>query len=814
MKAAASRIGTIVSGLLLAGCATTVTGAPVPAAAPVAAPAADTATAGEARIAAILSRMSLEHKIAQLIQPQINSFTPADMERYRFGSYLNGGNGGPYGDEFAPADRWLRLADEMFDASTRPLPGGEPVIPTMWGTDAVHGHTNVVQATIFPHNVALGAANDADLVRRIGAATAAEIAATGIDWNFSPTIAVARDLRWGRAYESYSEDPAIVGPLGAALVEGLQGPARPDGKIAPGHVIATAKHFFGDGGTTRGVDQGDVEGDLDALKRVHAAPYKAAIAAGVDAIMASFNSINGTKMHGNRALLTDYLRGELGFDGLVVGDWNGHAQIPGCRNDDCPQALLAGLDIYMVPDDWKALHANLLRQVKDGTIPMARLDEAVARVLRAKLRAGLLDAGAKRPSQRTFGGRMDLLGSSEHRAIAREAVAKSQVILKNDGVLPLKRGARVLVAGAAADSVGQAAGGWTLTWQGGRDLERSRFPGATSIWQGIEQAVTQGGGSAALAPDGRFTQRPDVAIVVFGELPYAEFEGDQKDLVLRDEEGLALLRAFRAQGIRTVAVFLSGRPMWMNREINAADAFVASWLPGSEGAGVADVLIGRQAATGRLPFRWPSRCEGSPLTGADVAFPLGYRRDASDTTRLASLPEACSALLAADSTALFGAGRLAPNVRALAFGRSLPAERAIALTQLRGAAPAAGVTVRGIDRSAQEDAREIAFEPGSALLLEGVAPKPTAYRILYSIGQRPTEPVRLIYGNRAAGLRSLDVTRALSVAEGKDWREMIVTSACAPGLSGAIGFESTAKLTLRIATIEAVNLPATAECVL
>ena len=555
-----------------------------------------------ARVADILSRMSVERKVAQLIQPQINSFTAEDMKRYRFGSYLNGGNGGPYGDEFAPADRWLALADEMWAASTAPLPDGEPVIPAIWGTDAVHGHTNVPGATIFPHNIGLGATRDADLVRRIGAATGAEIQATGIDWNFSPTVAVARDDRWGRTYESYSEDPRIVAPLGAALVEGLQG--IPGGKdyLGTGHVAATAKHFFADGGTGQGVDQGDVNGDIDALKAIHAVPYPAAIDAGVEVIMASFNSINGVKMHGNRDLLTGVLRDEMGFKGVVVGDWNAHGQIDGCTVSDCPQALLAGLDIYMVPDDWKALLENLVAQVEDGTIPMARLDEAVGRVLRLKLRLGLLDPDAKKPSARGDGGDFAQLGSPSHRALAREAVAKSQVLLKNDGVLPLKRGARVLVAGSAADDIAKAAGGWTLTWQGGGELDNSYFPNATSIYRAISDEARAAGGSATLASDGATDPGGyDAAIVVFGEEPYAEFVGDRKTMVFDDTEGLELLRKYKAAGVPTVAVFLSGRPMWMNRELNAADAFVASWLPGSEGAGVSDILFGKRDTIKRDP---------------------------------------------------------------------------------------------------------------------------------------------------------------------------------------------------------------------
>ncbi len=478
---------------------------------------------------ALLARMSLERKVAQIIQPDIGSITAKDVRKYRFGTILNGGNSGPYGNDKAPAADWLKLADEYWEASTAPLPKGEPAIPAIWATDAVHGHANVIGATVFPHNIALGATGDEDLIRRIGAATAVEIEVTGIDWTFAPTIAVARDDRWGRTYESYSEDPALVSRLGAAMVEGLQGRPGEPGFLREGKVAATAKHFFGDGGTAQGVDQGDVNGNLADLMAIHAAPYPAAIDRGVASVMASFNSINGTKMHGNKPLLTDELRGKLGFGGVVVGDWNGHGQITGCTNGNCPQALLAGLDVYMVPEDWKALHASLVKQVKNGTIPMSRLDEAVLRVLRMKQQMGIFD-GEVKPSARALGGKWDKLGSPEHRAIAREAVAKSQVLLKNAGVLPLKPGARIEVAGAAADNIPQQAGGWSVTWQGGGDLTAKDFPGATSIWTGIAEAARASGGEARLAPKGDSASKPDVAIVVFGEEPYAEFVGDRKDL--------------------------------------------------------------------------------------------------------------------------------------------------------------------------------------------------------------------------------------------------------------------------------------------
>ncbi|MGX7953422.1 glycoside hydrolase family 3 N-terminal domain-containing protein [Tsuneonella sp. HG249] len=774
----------------LAGCATNGLD-PAPAPATTAATLSD-----EARVADLVSRMSLERKVAQLIQPQINSFTAADMKRYRFGSYLNGGNGGPYGDEFAPASEWLRLADEMWDASTAPLPAGEPVIPSIWGTDAVHGHTNVVGATIFPHNIGLGATRDADLLRRIGAATAAEIAATGIDWNFSPTVAVAQDDRWGRTYESYSEDPAIVAPLGAALIEGLQGHRGPRARIPAGHVIATAKHFFGDGGTAQGVDQGEVTGEIAALKALHAKPYPAAIASGVEAIMASFNSINGTKMHGNQPLLTGLLRREFGFEGLVVGDWNGHGQVAGCKVDDCPQSLLAGLDMYMVPDDWKALHANLVRQVRDGTIPQARLDQAVSRVLTMKLHAGLLDADAKRPSARLHGGKFELLGSPAHRALAREAVAKSQVLLKNDGVLPLARGARVLVAGAAADRIAQAAGGWTLTWQGGLELTNEKhFHGATSIWQGVAEAA---GGGAILSPDGTFSTKPDVAIVVFGEPPYAEFEGDRKTAVLADEEGLALLRKFKASGVRTVAVLLSGRPLWMNREFNAADAFVASWLPGGEGAGVADVLFGKVPATGRLSYSWPAACGGNPVNGPDGAlFPVGYGLSADEKRPLARLDEDCDYLGSGPSAVWFADGRLATDI--LATGDDKP------LANFRGSA--GGITARGIDRLRQEDAREIVFAPGATLTLAQPRGGSGAYKIAYSLPSAPTAPVKLITGGNTT-----DITAQLKVSAGKGWREMIVTDACAARLGDSIAIRSEGPMNLQIGSISRQVMPAGANC--
>lgn len=781
----------------LAGCSTTHGIAPATSAPVAVAPQPPT---GEAQLQDLLSRMSLERKVAQLIMPDISAITPADVADYRFGSILNGGNSGPYGDDLAPAQDWLKLADEVWEASTRPLPDGEPAIPTLWATDAVHGHANIKGATIFPHNIGLGATRDPDLIRRIGEATAVEIEVTGIDWTFAPTVAVARDDRWGRTYESYSEDPQLVSAMGAAMVEGLQGAKGSADFLGEGRVAATAKHFFGDGGTEQGVDQGDVNGPLAELMAIHAAPYPAAIEAGVASIMASFNSINGRKMHGNEDLLTGELRGRLGFDGLVVGDWNGHGQIKGCTNSDCPQALLAGLDVYMVPEDWKALHASLLAQVQDGTIPMARLDEAVMRVLRLKQHLSMFD-GEVRPSARANAGDWNKLAAPEHRAVAREAVAKSLVLLKNDGVLPLKAGANIVVAGDAADDIAQQSGGWTLTWQGGGELTAADFPNATSIGDGIVEVGRKIGAKVVIVGQGDGRNPPvvpDVAIVVFGEEPYAEFAGDRKDLAWRDEQHLALLREYKARGVKTVAVFLSGRPLWVNRELNVADAFVAAWLPGSEGAGVADVLFGQRPATGSLSFSWPASCDGEPLnSNTGALFPLGFTRSLADATKLPTLAEDCAVLAAGNGSDWFTAGKLADGVKAFGVADVL-------LPDFRG--NSSGIVARGIDRNAQEDARAVSFSPGTTLRLEG--PKGTgAFRISYLVDTRPSAPVTVSSGGTA-----FDITQGLSVAEGKGWREMVLSEKCLGSLGNTLAFTSQGPFELKIHTIMRDDSATGADC--
>ena len=596
--------------------------------------------AGEARVQAILARMTVEQKVGQIIQADIASVTPEDVRRYRLGSVLNGGNSGPGGDDLAPAEKWLELADAFYDASMD-VAVGEPAIPIVWGTDAVHGHSNIIGATIFPHNVGLGATRDPELIERIGQVTAVEIRVTGQEWTFAPTVAVPQDYRWGRAYEGYSSDPSLVAAYVGSMIRGLQGAPSTSPILAGPHVAASTKHYLADGGTTDGRDQGDAAISELELRLIHGAPYIPAIENGVATIMTSFSSWNGVKLSAHRGLVTDVLKGRMNFDGMVITDWNAHGQVAGCSNASCPRAVDAGIDMFMAPDSWRMFYDSTLAQVRDGTIAMDRLDDAVARVLRLKERLGLFEMG--KPSQRALSGEYHLLGAPDHRAVAREAVRKSMVLLKNTGVLPLQPGGRILVAGDAANDIARQSGGWTLSWQG-TGLENDLFPGATSLWSGIEQAATATGGSAQLSEDGTFTQRPDAAIVIFGETPYAEFQGDIATLQLRPElrGPIATMRRLKEQGIPVVAVMITGRPLYVNEALNTADAFVAAWLPGSEGAGVADMLFaGADGAPafefqGLLPTAWPATARH----GGATLFPFGYgMRYADGPAAWTPLPE-------------------------------------------------------------------------------------------------------------------------------------------------------------------------------
>jgi beta-glucosidase len=586
-----------------------------------------------ARITQLLGAMNLEQKVGQIVQPDIRSVTPEDVRRYRIGSILNGGGAFPHDQKHAAIADWVKLADEFYDASMDTSTGG-PAVPILWGTDAVHGHNNVIGATLFPHNIGLGAANNPDLIERIGGATAREVAATGIDWTFAPTVAVVRDDHWGRTYESYSEDPQIVRAYAGRMVQGLQGKPATSTFLDGSHVLATAKHFIGDGGTANGVDRGDNLATEQQLLAIHGQGYISALDAGVQTVMVSYNSWQGWKLHGHKYLLTDVLKNRMRFDGLVVSDWNGIDEVQGCSKDSCAAAVNAGIDLFMVPEDWKRFIANTVAQVKSGDIPQSRIDDAVTRILRVKLRAGLFAKG--RPSSRPLANHRAEVGLPEHRAIARQAVRESLVLLKNQNrVLPIKPSAKVLVAGDGADNIGKQAGGWTISWQGTGN-SNADFSGATSIFGGIRAAVSAAGGTAALSVDGSHTGKPDVAIVVFGENPYAEFEGNVKSLIYEGAGGsdLALLRKLKAAGIPVIAVFITGRPLFVTPELEASDAFVVAWLPGTEGAGIADVLFGKAdgSATydfkGKLSFSWPKYPDRTAPNlrdrPYDPLFPYGF----------------------------------------------------------------------------------------------------------------------------------------------------------------------------------------------
>jgi beta-glucosidase len=731
-------------------------------------PAAITDAASEARISALIGRMSVEQKVGQTIQADISAITPADLARYPLGSILAGGNSGPNGNERATPAQWRELVRAFREASLRPGEGRVP-IPILFGVDAVHGHSNIPGATLFPHNIGLGAARDPDLIRRIGEVTAMEVAATGIEWTFAPTLAVPQDPRWGRSYEGYAEDPGLVRSYATAMTLGLQGELVPGRPLAADRIASTAKHYLADGGTLNGKDQGDAVLSERELVRVHAQGYPPAINAGALTVMASFSSWNGVKHHGNKSLLTDVLKRRMGFDGLIVGDWNGHGQIPGCTTTNCAAALNAGLDLYMAPDSWKGLFDSLVADVRAGRVPMARLDDAVRRNLRVKAKLGMLE------SARPDGGDLAVVGAPRHLALAREAVARSLVLLKNnDRVLPIRPGARVLVAGDGADNIGKQAGGWTITWQG-TGTTPADFPNGRSIFAGIRDAVAEGGGTATLSRDGSFTAKPDVAIVVYGEDPYAEFQGDVPTLDYQPSGAtdLALLRKLKAAGIPVVSVFLSGRPMWTNPEINASDAFVAAWLPGSQGDGVADVLVaGRDGRpkrdfTGRLSFSWP-RTAASPVR--NPLFRYGYGLSYRNGARVAALSEAPGVDIAAalNVERYFAAGRvLSPWAMTISdAGGARPVDGAPVTS------PAGALGVRPVDLAAQEDARQFVWSgnaqgsvsiSGPAADLSRQLNNAFALAIDWRIDTPPARRVALSFGDKG-----LDLTETIrSVPRGR-----------------------------------------------
>ncbi len=553
---------------------------------------------------------------------------------------------------------WVAAADAYYDASVDTTGGGVG-IPIIWGTDALHGQNKIKGATLFPHNIGLGAANDPSLLEQIGQITAQEIAVTGLDWTFAPCLAVVQDDRWGRTYESYSEDPALVKSLGYHVVRGLQGAPDSTTRLSDDNVIATAKHFIGDGGTNLGVDQGNNLSTEEQLLAIHAQGYLTALEQGAQTVMASYNSWQGVKLHGHKYLLTDILKGKWHFDGFVVGDWYGHGQIPGCKNNHCPEAINAGVDVLMVPEspNWKELHANTLKDVQDGMITKERLDDAVTRILRVKMRFGLLGpyANKGKPSTRKWAGKTQVLGAPEHREVARQAVRESLVLLKNnDKILPLPKASKILLAGKSANNIGNQSGGWTIDWQGNKNVNAD-FPGSTSIYAAFQKALDPAKGQVTLSESGaEATPDYNAAVVVIGETPYAEFGGDigatpnrSMENALLHPEDLVVLNTIksRAPDLPIITVFLSGRPLYVNKELNRSKAFIAAWLPGSEGEGITDVIFGDYEFKGKLSFSWPAAACQVPINKGDgqtPLFPFGFGLTTKDAQKLDNLDEATS----------------------------------------------------------------------------------------------------------------------------------------------------------------------------
>jgi beta-glucosidase len=741
----------------------------------------------EAEVTRLLAQMTLDEKIGQMLQPDLRSVSTQDITQYHLGSVLNGGSSGPRGegDLRAPPQQWLAKADEIYTASMAVAPG-RPAIPVIWGIDAVHGHGHIIGATLFPHNIGLGAMRDPALVRKIGEITAQEIRVTGQDWTFAPTIAVVRDDRWGRSYEGYSEDTGVVTENAAAMVEGLQGvPGNPD-YLRGAHVLASIKHFIGDGATDQGINTGNSTYSEQGVRDMLAPPYEAAIKAGAQNVMVSYSSWRGTRMHGRKGLVSDVLVGRLGFDGFVISDYDGIRDVPGCTVATCPQAINAGIDMVMGANGWKDLYANLIKQVKSGQISMARIDEAVGRILRVKLRSGLMTAGT--PSARPFGGHYELLGSAEHRAVAREAVRESMVLLKNDGgLLPLSPSSRVLVAGDGAQNMGKQTGGWTVSWQG-TGTTREDFPHATTIYEGIKANVEASGGTADYSEDGSFRNKPDVAIVVFGEGPYAEGAGDIRTLEYQpgDKRDLRLLQRLQAQGIPVVAVFLSGRAMYVTPEINAATAFVAAWQPGSEGEGVSDVLFSKPDGSvaydfrGKLSYSWPRAADQTPLNVGtepyDPLFAFGYGLTYRAPRNLGKLPESPQVAQAVDRTTVVVAGAGAPTWTIAVAGGDTDAPK-----PLIGAGSVQGLSVRQTGAGALS--ASWSGKAAGSLVVSGVSgdfmrERDQSLILSARVDRAPSGPVVMSMGCGPQCVGRLDATRIMHDAQGKGWTTFSVPLSC------------------------------------
>lgn len=583
-------------------------------------------TSYDAQARELLNQMTLEEKIGQMTQAEQDALKESsDVQTYFLGSLLSGGSSDPKAGNSLNA--WTDLYDRVQTLSLKSRLG----IPILYGIDAVHGHSNVLGATVFPHNVGLGCTRNAELVARSARVTAEEVRATGINWTFAPCVTVPRDERWGRTYEGFGESPDLARDLGEAAVRGFQGNDLGD----PLSVLACAKHYVGDGGTAMGtasfeqpttkkhyLDQGDTRVNEAELRRIHMQGYVSTIRAGVGTIMPSYNSWNGTKLSAHKYLMTDVLKEELKFDGFLISDYNAIDQITKDYKQAIEISINAGMDMVMVPTKYREFHTLLVQLVREGRVPQSRIDDAVMRILRVKVAMGLTERGrsvlADRRLHRTF-------GSVEHRAVARECVRQSLVLLKNERrTLPLRRNAaRIHVAGKSADDIGNQCGGWTIDWQGKSGAVTT---GGTTILQAVKNTVSRRT-RVTFSKDGSGARGADVGVVVVGETPYAEGVGDRDDLSL-DAEDAATIERMKEAGIPVVVVLLSGRPLIVNEALARADAFVAAWLPGTEGQGVADVLFGDYRPTGKLSFTWPRTNAQIPINVGDrnynPLFPYGF----------------------------------------------------------------------------------------------------------------------------------------------------------------------------------------------
>ncbi len=564
----------------------------------------------------LISRMTLEEKIGQMTQVDYDAIKAniKDIGKYFIGSILCGGNSEP--DDITPAG-WANLYDKFQNVALKT----RLRIPIIWGIDAVHGHNNVDGATIFPHNIGLGASRNPKLVEQVAAVTSAEMRGTGVQWDFAPCVAVSRNEKWGRSYESYSENPELVKILGAAFVKGMQGNDLSDKTSS----LACVKHFLGDGGTTNGKDQGNTEVDEATLRKIHLPGYISAIKAGAKSIMPSYSSWNGVKMHGNKYLLTDVLKGELGFKGFLVSDWAAIDQLDKDYKTAIEKSINAGLDMAMIPNGQGQKNnyiefITLLKElVNEGKVPVSRIDDAVRRILTVKFETGVFDNPLTEKSL------TPLVGSKANREIARDAVRQSLVLLKNENnLLPLSKNLkRIHVTGKSADDIGNQCGGWTISWQG---KSGNVISGGTTILQAIKNTVSNST-QVTTSKDGSGAEGADVCIVAVGELPYAEMIGDRQDLTLSKEDADAIQKA-KSSGVPVVVLLLSGRAMIIEPELNKSNAFIACWLPGTEGQGVADVLFGDFKPVGKLPISWPKNMNQIPINIGDAnydpLFPYGF----------------------------------------------------------------------------------------------------------------------------------------------------------------------------------------------